>query len=490
MLNTPSVLDRARLYEREQSVRVPAGDRPLFHLTPLVGWMNDPNGFCWYQGRYHLFYQYHPYSTSWGPMHWGHAVSTDLLRWVYEPCAIAPDTMADAGGCFSGSALTMPDGRMMLMYTGVQPAGIGQRERQAQCVAFGDGVNFVKAAGNPVVQLHGLDDAYSRIDFRDPKAWRDESGLYHMVAGCRHAEKAGTIVHFTSENALDWRFAGEIDASGHRYGEMWECPDFFALDGRQVLMVSPQQMHALEEFHAGYGTVALLGSWNGESGVFTREQVQPVDYGLDFYASQTVLTPDGRRVMIGWMDNWETCKEAPRDHAWYGSMSLPRELSIRNGRLYQQPIREIETLWKDEIRHERVQIHQKTSLSGISGRVIDLSVTLHPEGSTCRRFSVRVAEDEERFTLIRCDLARGELTFDRSHGGSLRDIAHTRHVLAEVKDGELKLRIILDKESVELFINDGERVLTSKLPTVLSAEGISFEADAPISADIDAPHLG
>ena len=292
-----------------------------------------------------------------------------------------------------------------------------------------------------------------------------------------------------SPDGLDWHFVTELDASGCEYGRMWECPDFFTLDGKQVLMVSPQEMHAREEFHAGYGTVAILGTFDEKDKRFTRESIQPVDYGLTFYAPQTTLAPDGRRIMIGWMDNWETCKEAPRRHPWYAQMSVPREVFIDRGRLMQRPVREIETMWQDTVRHERVIVAEEMTLPGVQGRMLDLTVTLHAEGSACRRFTLHVAKDAKHYVQIRCDLARGELVFDRSHGGSHRDIAHTRHVKAEVKDGELTLRLLLDKESVELFINGGERVVTSLIPTPLEAEGISFAADAPLTVTAEAHHL-
>lgn len=131
-------LEEARSYEAREGAAIPADDRPLFHLTPRTGWMNDPNGFCYYQGAYHLFYQYYPYDTVWGPMHWGHAVTTDLLHWDYRPCALAPDTDADAKGCFSGTAVPAPDGRLLLLYTGVQQAGDApDAVRQLQCLAVG-----------------------------------------------------------------------------------------------------------------------------------------------------------------------------------------------------------------------------------------------------------------------------------------------------------------------------------------------------------------
>ena len=161
MSKNPTPLERVRDFEREQAQKLSADERPLFHLTPLVGWMNDPNGFCWYKGQYHLFYQYHPFSRQWGPMHWGHAVSVDLLHWTYMPCALAPDTAADAGGCFSGCAVEMPDGKLMLCYTGVQPAGTFRRETQAQCVAFGDGMNFEKSLMNPVIRHAHLPEGYN-----------------------------------------------------------------------------------------------------------------------------------------------------------------------------------------------------------------------------------------------------------------------------------------------------------------------------------------
>ena len=489
MIRIPEPLQRVRDYERERAIRLDATDRPLFHLTPLVGWMNDPNGFCFYRGQYHLFYQYHPFSRRWGPMHWGHAVSSDLLHWTYMPCAMAPDTEADAGGCFSGSAVEMPDGRMMLCYTGVQPAGTFRRETQAQCIAVGDGTDFEKSLLNPVIRHAHLPKGYSEFDFRDPKIRRKEDGTYELVVANLHEERGGSVLLMESRDGLDWRFVGEIDASRNGYGKMWECPDFFELDGTHVLLVSPQEMHAREEFHAGFGTVALLGSFDAADCRFEREHVQPVDHGLNYYASQTVLSPDGRRIMIGWMDSWETCKEAPRRHPWYAQMSMPRELRVEGGRLMQRPVREIENLWQDTVTHDRVTVREETSLPGVRGRLMDLTVVLTPGDSACRRFTLHVAKDAEHYVQIRCDLARGELVFDRSHGGSRRDIAHTRHVPAEVRNGRLTLRLLMDRESIELFINDGERVVTSLIPTPMEADGITFAADADITLSVEAHHL-
>ena len=480
-------LETVREFERRESEKIPVGDRPGFHLTPLVGWMNDPNGFCFYDGAYHLFYQYHPYDTVWGPMHWGHAVSTDLLHWDYMPCALAPDTAADAAGCFSGSAVPLPDGRLLLLYTGVQPAGTGHKEQQLQCVAVGNGRDFVKDAANPVIPAAMLPEGFTATDFRDPKIWR-ENDRFYCVAACRHETNQGSILLFESPDAHRWRFVTVLDASRDRVGKMWECPDFFALDGAQVLLVSPQEMRATAdgEFHAGDGTAALLGYYDPATHAFARQTVQPVDYGLDFYAPQTTLAPDGRRLMIGWMQSWGTAHSAPRNHLWFGRMSLPRELFLRDGRLCQRPVREIETLWQNETRLTGVTIDGRATLPGIHGRSLDLTIVVDAAASpNCRRFTLRFAEDCGLFTELRCDLDLGELAFDRSRCGSRRDIPHTRHIKAAPKDGKLSLRLILDKDCAELFVNGGERVLSALIDTPVAAQGISFAtAGGPVRLDV------
>ena len=178
------ILEDARKYEEEMGSRIPADARPHFHLSSRVGWMNDPNGFSWYKGQYHLFYQYNPYDTVWGPMHWGHAVSDDLLHWQYLPAALAPDEEYDKDGCFSGSAMTMPDGRQMLIYTGVvrelDEQGV-RRGLQRQCVAVGDGLNYEKIDANPILTVENLPEGANKYEFRDPKIWQETDGTYRMV---------------------------------------------------------------------------------------------------------------------------------------------------------------------------------------------------------------------------------------------------------------------------------------------------------------------
>lgn len=471
-----SMLQKARDYEREH-FDAHRAERPLLHLTPPVGWMNDPNGFCRYQGRYHLFFQYHPYSTVWGPMHWGHAVSDDLLRWEYLPCALAPDTGADAQGCFSGSAVEA-EGQLMLIYT-----GLPVKERQTQCIAMGNGIDFVKPGDNPVLDPDQLPPEYSRQDFRDPKVWREKKG-YCMAVGNRHASRSGTILLMRSDDARRWRLCGELDSSRMTHGRMWECPDFFALDGRQVLMVSPQEMQGDELFHPGYNAIALIGDFDGQS--FHRGAVQPVDQGLDFYAPQTVLAPDGRRLMIGWMENWDYCKKTPREHPWYGQMSLPRELALRDGRLCQQPAREIEKYWGEAFHFEDTLDAAWRAYPGPSGRALDLTLRLSPLPVGCASVTIRLAADSLHETLLTCDFMHHELIFDRRRSGGVPEEYALHRVFVPEMDTQLLLRLVLDRESVEIFLNGGERAFSYRLFTPRTARDIAFSSQGRIAASMDA----
>ena len=203
-------------------------------------------------------------------MHWGHAVTEDLIRWKYLPAALAPDQPYDADGVFSGGAVEH-QGRQCLLYTGVSEISLpnGKRAvRQKQCLAVGDGVNYEKYAGNPVISADLLPEGSSLEDFRDPKVW-EEDGTYYMVVGSRHADGSGQILLYSSENLTEWKFETVLDRCRNRYGKMWECPDFFPLDDKQVLMVSPQDMQAEGlEFHNGNGTMFLAGTYDRRKGVF------------------------------------------------------------------------------------------------------------------------------------------------------------------------------------------------------------------------------
>jgi len=479
-----------RKYEEIMQESIGEEERPAFHLSPRVGWMNDPNGFSYYKGEYHLFYQYYPFDSFWGLMHWGHAVSRDLLRWTYRPVALAPDAIYDKDGCFSGSAVELPDGRHLLMYTGVvkEPLPDGSfRELQTQCVALGDGMDYEKYPQNPVLDGRNLPEGGSVHDFRDPKIWAEEDGTYRCVVGNCTPDKDGRILQYKSEDGIHWEALGILIQNKGRFGRMWECPDFFKLDGKYVLLTSPQDMLPKGfEYHNGNGTLCLIGSYDQETNTFVEEHDQAIDYGIDFYAAQTLLAPDGRRIMIGWMQNWDTCNLRDSKQSWFGQMSLPRELSIENGRLFQRPVRELEKLRRSEVRHENVVFEEITRLEGVSGRRIDMELTLRlgDDPKKLRKFAVRFAQNDICHTAISFRPHESVLKVDRKFSGTRRAFIHQRRCQVNVKQGDLKLRIILDRFSAEVFVNDGEQVLTLTFYTDQSAEGISFYADGEAVMDV------
>ena len=477
----------ARAYEEEKELFIKPEDRPAFHLCARVGWMNDPNGFSLYQGKYHMFYQYYPYDSHWGPMHWGHAVSADLLRWTFLPAALAPDTHYDHAGCFSGSALELPDGRHLLMYTGVakETTEDGElRDVQTQNLAIGDGVNYRKYVGNPVLTAADLPEGGSRSDFRDPKMWRESDGSYRMIAANDAASGGGQMLLYRSEDGLSWSFLGVLAENNGRIGRMWECPDLFELDGKAVLLASSQDMLPKGfEYHNGNGTFYLLGRVDPDTGRFIEESDHAVDYGIDFYAPQTVLTPDGRRVMIGWMQNWDTCNLHTKATRWFGQMSLPRELSVKNGVLYQWPIRELDALRRDEAVFEHVTAENgEVRLPGVRGRLLDLEVDI--EGGDFNRFAIRFAQNELYRTGVSFRPHESVLKIDRKFSGSRRAIIHQRRALVNHEGGRLRLRLVLDRYSVEVFVNGGEKVMSATLYTDLDADGVSFYADGRVTFSV------
>lgn len=475
------VLQKVRDYEEKYSAFITEEERPLFHLSSRIGWMNDPNGFSVYKGEYHLFYQYHPYSLQWGPMHWGHAVSTDLLRWKYLPAALAPDQGYDENGCFSGSAIELPDGRQLLMYTGVKEFMRGDGIRQViqnQCLAVGDGLDYEKMPVNPVLDAKDLPEGFSEADFRDPKIFHSSDGGYDCVVGNRTDDASGAVLLFHSDDGFGWHFVTILDRCHNEFGKMWECPDFFELDGRHIILTSPQEMCALGlEFHNGNGTMFLAGSYDRGRHVFERHHVQAVDYGLDFYAPQTLSAPDGRRIMIAWMQNWDTCGGQPGDAKWVGQMTIPRELAFRNGRVVQTPIRELEAYHGHRVVYSNVPVQEEVTLKGVYGRMIDMTVTVKPmSAGGYRQFRMKVASGSQHYTFLSYFPESSILCINRSHSGLNRDFVHERECFVRDRGGEIKLRIILDRFSVEIFVNDGEQAMSATLFTPQTADGISFEA--------------
>lgn len=460
-------------------------DKPEFHLTTPVGWLNDPNGFSIYGGKAHLFYQFHPYSTEWGPMHWGHSTSDDFIRWEELPTALAPDSDYDAFGCFSGTAIEN-DGKQVLFYTGVVEEKLADGTKnviQNQCMAVGDGISYEKISSNPVVDGKIMPEDCSRVDFRDPKVWKDEDGRYYMLTGNRTYDGIPQVVLFSSDDMYNWKFESVFakDETG-RFGVVWECPDYFEMDGHKLLIVSPQDMSADGEFHNGNNVVFFIGDVDEENHIFKYEKAVSVDSGFDFYAPQTIMTPDGRRVMIGWMQSWDSVNTLPRGQKWACMMSVPRELMISDGKLIQTPVRELcgyrqnKLVVNDTLRGEK-------TYEGINGRVIDMTVDI--KKADCGHFTMHFAKDEIHETNVSYTPGTQMLEIDRTFAGWIRDTNCVRKVKIKNGNGLSKMRIVMDWNSIEIFVNDGEQVLSTVIYTPRNAQDIVFETDGCVELEVE-----
>lgn len=469
---TSQTLAEARQYCQKHTI---AKGKPLFHMACPVGWLNDPNGLSVFNGEVHLFYQYYPYQTQWGPTYWGHCKTKDFLHWQQLPVALAPDMPYDQKGCFSGSAIEL-NGRHVILYTGVS-----QEEVQQQCIAIGDGTDYQKTADNPVISASLLPNTCNAADFRDPKVWF-EDGRYYAMVGSRSHDNIGQVALLSSNDFSSWIFESILAKGREGLGEVWECPDFFTLNDQRVLVCSPQFMEAAgDEFHNGNGTLALIGDYDTTQKQLLVKREQTVDYGLDFYAPQTVLLPDGRRVMIGWLQSWDN-DMTPRGQGWSGIMSIPRELSLRDGRLIQWPVAEVETLRGKAALHRQTLRDETVTFADVTGRAFDLELAL--EMNQCESFELRFAMDERHYTSILIRPQENTVMFDRTYCGVRRDNVCARTLQVPMSGKTLELRLLMDQNTVELFVSQGAYAMSALVPAPLSAQGISFCAKGEVNCDL------
>ena len=473
-------LNSVRNFEEKYVSCADLSELPLFHVTGKVGWINDPNGFSVYKGEYHLFFQYYPYDTKWGLMHWGHVKTRDFILWERLPAALAPDQEYDKDGCFSGSAIEMDDGRHLLMYTGVchNPLPGGEETVfQTQCLAIGDGIDYVKYEGNPVIDSSQLPKGGDHKNFRDPGIWKDQNG-YHAVIGNQNADERGSILLYDSQDALHWDCKGILAASSDKQEKMWECPEYFCLSGKRVLIVSIQGLNT---------AVCMIGNCDSGNCQSDWKPGMRIDHGTDFYAPQTLETPDGRRIMIAWMQNWETTRCVQEDQRFFGQMTIPRELTIRHDKLIQMPVRELDRYRGTKIQYQDVRITSETSLPGIFGRCLDMTVQIRPDHSTelYETFWIKAAMSEQYCTSIRYCRKTSKLVVDRAHRGGSCNINNVREIPVRNQKGIVKLRIIMDRYSLEVFVNDGEQAASFVIYTPKDAAHISFECNGSLLMDIE-----
>ncbi|MHA6788394.1 glycoside hydrolase family 32 protein [Pseudomonas bijieensis] len=455
----PTPLERAQQALSDAQSRVIDDYRPDYHLAPVAGWMNDPNGVVFFRGEYHVFYQHHPFDAKWGPMYWGHAKSADLVHWQHLPIALAPGDDFDRDGCFSGSAVVCGD-TLALIYTGHTWLGeVGDERliRQVQCLATSvDGVRFVK---------HGavIEEAPQAaiMHFRDPKVWQSD-GYWYLIAGARLGDTP-LLPLYRSTDLRAWEFLDYVSSGNEGDGYMWECPDLFRLNGRDVLLYSPQGMRPvgyerLNKYQTGYRIGRLDSEWHFTGGPFIE-----LDNGHDFYAAQTLEAADGRRLVWAWLDMWESPMPSQAHH-WCGMLGLPRELELQGDRLGVFPARELVALrqaplpsiapwgesgsrWVPQVKGDRLEIH------------VHLDLLDCTEGHL--GIALRCSADEQEQTLLYYDASLQRLVLDRSHSGA--QVSGQRSVSIERAQTQLHLRVFLDRSSIEVFEENGRFSLSSRL---------------------------
>ena len=417
-----------------------------YHLMTKGGWMNDPNGFSWFKGYYHMFYQYYPYAAEWGPMHWGHARSKDLVHWETLPVALAPDEHED--GCFSGSAVVY-DGKLWLIYTGHHLTNPADSEEfyQDQNIAWSeDGIAFHKYEGNPVLRAPQGNTKH----FRDPKVWQ-EGDTFYMVLGSQGSDELGRALLYESSDLKHWQPVSVLDKALNlkTEGYMWECPDFFHLDGQDVLLMSPQGLEPQGDCFRNLNQTGYLLGRQDEENHLVREEFTEIDRGHDFYATQTMLAPDGRRIMTAWMNAWDSPMYEKED-GWAGALTIPRELRVEKGRLYQQPVAELASM--------RVRRMLEGGL--VPGSRISLPAASEVELSfkNCGDFSGRLLKlgDGEQELSISLDAKGSRIIVERT----TKDGQRAAQILP-FKD--LELQIFVDRSSAEIFVNRGEITFTERM---------------------------
>lgn len=412
--------------------------RPQLRFSPLKGWMNDPNGLCRIDNRYHLFYQFHPNGTDWGPMHWGHATSEDLFAWTHYPVFQHPEhnlaALGATGGAFSGNAFVDRDGSLSFFYTERLPAYDlfkDYTEVQKRMVPSDD---LIRPLSNRTV-LEATPAGVSN-DIRDPKVWFDEEVQhYRMVLGSA-IDGDPAILLFNSDDGDAWEFASVLYRAPARFrlggARCAECPDFFQLDGRWVLIAG---FVGYTEVETGRHNLlyAVIGDFEG--GVFmpTSNDLQELDFGTDYYAMQSFWDGE-RQLAFAWLFNWEFRK--PEGSAYSGELSLPRELSLNSDKLAMRPeagiakLREASLHWGDDgcltaPGREPIEISLSGDLTGVSIEGISASGARFEIAERDGRLYVRAPEDD------------GSIVY-RSPGLRLVD-----------------LRVFFDRGVIEIFANEG-----------------------------------
>ena len=455
--------------------------RQKYHIQGIVGLINDPNGFSQFNGKYHMFYQWNPLGTNHKNKTWAHSVSSDLLHWERMKTALRPDTWYSKDGVYSGSAI-VDDEKLYLFYTGNVKDPEGNRESY-QCLAVSsDGENFERWEPSIVNQP----DGYTR-HIRDPKIWKKD-GKFYAVIGIQSEDLEGKAVLYSSENIKDWKFEGEIAGANHGkikdFGFMWECPDYFQLKDKKteeikdLLVFSPQGLEPEGDLYNNkYQTGYLFGKLDYEKPEFQiLSDFVEIDRGHDFYAPQSMEDDKGRRLIVGWMGIPEEEDFPTVKNEWLHCLTLPRELKVIDGKLYQLPINEMES-----IRGEKIEFSKKVAgeVKVGTGTTYELKAKFTNINSDCG-LKLRTGKNSE--TVLKFDYNDKKFVLDRTKGEQ-PDKRLRKVYLGDIS--ELELTVFVDNSSVEVFINGGQEVFSSRIFPEKDADGISVFADKDVNAEIE-----
>ena len=419
-----------------------AKKRQWYHFMPECGWMNDPNGLIYYKGKYHLFYQFYPYGPYWSAMHWGHAISDDLLNWEYLPVALAPSEPYDdcqKGGIFSGSAVTGKDGRLYLFYTGTVISD--DKVIKSQCMAVSeDGINFTKYQNNPIIDPTMFVES-------DPKVWYKENKWYMIVGG--EENHKGRAILYVSDDLEKWSYFGTILKSDGSLGAMWECPDFYQLGDKYVLTFSPMGS-------GDHTSVYLTGDFDYKTGKFDWHISGEMDWGFDFYAPQSMVAPDGRRLIVAWANEWEWMPlfkdwGPTYQEGWCGFFNVIREVRMcKDGTLAFVPVEEMEKIRENKFTQREIQVTEKPQqLKAGDGISFEMKFTLDLEETDEDRVELKLRCGKEKETRCIFNLKNGELLVDRSCADGW-SVGTSRSVL-KVSEKSLDVHIFSDQSSLEIF---------------------------------------
>lgn len=447
--------------------------RPQYHFLPPSNWMNDPNGLLFWKGQTHIFYQHNPFGPLWGNMSWGHAVSDDLIHWRDLPIAIRPTPGGpDEYGCYSGSAVDN-DGTPTLIYTGTRD----KANIQVQCIATSDDdmITWQKHPQNPVIsEVPAI--ANQTRDFRDPYVWREDDGWY-MVVGSRIEGKAGVIFLYRSQNLVDWEYLNPLlEGTEERYGLMWECPNFFKLGDKWVLIISSHTGHSTDTVHY------FVGDFVDHH--FVPDYVDVLDYGT-LYAPLTYVDGQDRRILFGWLRE----NRSDRDQSfagWSGVQSIPRVLTLDDqNRLHMQPVPELASVRGEHFHYTASTIDESQVIT--ASHHVDIEATYSPDASGSFGITVLGAPDGDECTRVVYDSDRQQLmvyTLTTETNGAIS--THTRAAVHLLADGEaLTLRILLDGSVLEVIANERTSLTARVYPHHQSQQQVRLYGPATALTSLD-----